>query len=137
PPCERDRYVIAVKKETAGRGGAKFIHEQLHAGDLIAVDPPRNNFELREDAQRSILIAGGIGVTPLACMSQRLEQLGRAWELHYAARARCSAGFVPRLATFGPKVNFYFATEFCPIPRTGRIDIEEIVHGAPPDAHIY
>jgi vanillate O-demethylase ferredoxin subunit len=136
-PAERDRYVIGVKKEAAGRGGSRFIHEQFRVDDLIEISQPRNNFELREDAPRSILIAGGIGVTPLACMSQRLEQLGQPWELHYAARARCSAGFVPRLAAFGSKVNFYFPTEFGPALRAGRIDIDEIVHNAPADAHIY
>ena len=136
-PSERDRYVIGVKKEAAGRGGSRFIHEQLCAGDRIEISAPRNSFELREDASRSILIAGGIGVTPLACMSQRLEQLGQPWELHYAARGRCSAGFVPQLAAFGPKVKFYFATEFCSAPRAERINLDEIVHAAPADAHIY
>jgi ferredoxin-NADP reductase len=137
PPCERDRYVVAVKKEAGGRGGSRFIHEQLREGDLIAIDPPRNNFALREDAPRSILIAGGIGVTPLACMSHHLERLGQPWELHYAARDRSSAGLVPQLAAFGEKVTFYFPTEFHPEPSARRIDIGEIVKSASPDAHLY
>jgi tetrachlorobenzoquinone reductase len=136
-PCDRDRYVIAVKKELGGRGGSRHIHEQLQVGDQIDISPPRNNFQLREDAPRSILIAGGIGVTPLACMSRRLEEIGQPWELHYAARERCSAGFVPQLAAFGRKVHFYFPTEFCPEPPATRIDIDEIVRTAPRDAHIY
>ena len=136
-PTERHRYVIGVKKEEAGRGGSRFIHEQLQVGDVIDIGAPRNNFALREDAPRSVLIAGGIGVTPLASMSRRLEELGKPWELHYAARNRCSAGFVPLLAAFGPKVKFYFPTEFCGAPRAARIDIGEIVQSAPSDAHIY
>jgi vanillate O-demethylase ferredoxin subunit len=136
-PGEQHRYVIGVKKETAGRGGSRFIHEQLRVGDVIDIGAPRNNFALREDARRSILIAGGIGITPLACMSRRLEELGKPWELHYAARERCSAGLVPQLAAFGPKVSFYFPTEFCATPRAERIDIGQIVQDAPRDAHIY
>jgi tetrachlorobenzoquinone reductase len=136
-PCDRDRYVIGVKKESDGRGGSRYIHEQLRVGDLIEISPPLNNFELREDAARSILIAGGIGVTPLACMSRRLEEIGQPWELHYAARDRDSAGFVPQLAAFGSKVRFYFSTEFCPQPQATRIDVNEIVRTAPRDAHIY
>jgi ferredoxin-NADP reductase len=136
-PRERDRYVIAVKKEAAGRGGSRFIHEQLRAGDLIDISTPRNNFKLREDVPHSILIAGGIGVTPLACMSIRLEQLGRPWELYYAARDRHSAGLVSQLAAFGPKVKFYFSGESNPRRRAARIDIDQIVRTAPPGAHIY
>jgi tetrachlorobenzoquinone reductase len=136
-PVEKHRYVIGVKKEAAGRGGSRFIHEQMHVGEVIEISAPRNNFALREDAGRSILIAGGIGITPLACMSRRLEELGKPWELHYTARDRCSAAFVPQLAAFGPKVNFYFPTEFCAAPRAARIDIGEIVQTAPRDAHIY
>jgi ferredoxin-NADP reductase len=136
-PTEHHRYVIGVKKEAEGRGGSRFIHEQLHVGDVIEIGVPRNNFSLREEAGRSVLIAGGIGVTPLACMSRRLEELGKPWELHYAARDRSSAGFVPQLGAFGPKVNFYFPTEFYASSRATRIDIADIVHRAPPDAHIY
>jgi tetrachlorobenzoquinone reductase len=136
-PADRDRYVIGVKKETDGRGGSRYIHEQLRVGDLIEVSPPINNFELQEHAPRSILIAGGIGITPLACMSRRLEEIGQPWELHYAARSRESAGFVEQLAAFGPKVHFYFPSEFCPRPQADRIDLDKIVRAAPPGAHIY
>jgi ferredoxin-NADP reductase len=136
-PCDGNRYVIGVKKEPNGRGGSRYIHEHLRVGDLIELSPPLNNFELREDAARSILIAGGIGVTPLACMSRRLEEIGQPWELHYAARDRRSAGLVPHLASYGAKVRFYFPTEFCPQPQAARIDIDDIVRTAPRDAHIY
>jgi len=69
-------------------------------------------------------------------MAQRLEELGRPWQLHYAAHAG-SAGFVSRLARFGAKVRFYFPTEFEREPRATRIDIAAIVAGAAPEAHIY
>src|SRR5437879_4833718 len=61
---ELSRYVIAVNKDAVGRGGSRFIHETVRAGDIIQVSRPRNNFALQEDAGPSILIAGGIGITP-------------------------------------------------------------------------
>jgi vanillate O-demethylase ferredoxin subunit len=133
--CERLRYVIGVKKEPLSRGGSRFIHEQLRLGDEATISTPRNNFKLCEEAPSSILIAGGIGITPLKSMVQRLEQLGKSWELHYAARSRCSAAFVSQLSEFGPKVRFYFPTGFGGDPR--RMDISAIVANAGPDAHLY
>jgi len=136
-PSETHRYLIAVKKEPDSRGGSRFIHEQLHTGDTIELGEPRNNFELCENAPRSILIAGGIGITPFASMVRRLERLGRSWELHYAARTRCSAGFVPQLASYGSKGKFYFPNEFSSEPRAGRMDIGRVVAEVPRDAHVY
>ena len=136
-PSETHRYLIAVKKETDSRGGSRFIHEQLHTGDTIKLGEPRNNFELCENAPRSILIAGGIGITPFASMVRRLERLGRPWELHYAARNRRSAGFVPRLASYGSKVRFYFPNEFRSEPEPRRMDIGKVVAEVPRDAHVY
>jgi tetrachlorobenzoquinone reductase len=135
PAGERHRYVIGVKKEPLGRGGSRFIHEQLHAGEETTVSPPRNTFALCEDAPSSVLIAGGIGITPLISMAQRLEELGKPWQLHYAARSQCAAGFVSRLAEFRSRVQFYFPTGM--EREAARIDIECIVANATPEAHIY
>ncbi len=136
-PSEIHRYVIGVKKEPDGRGGSRFIHEQMNAGDELDIDEPRNNFRLCENAPRSVLIAGGIGITPFASMVRRLEQLGRPWELHYAARSRCSAGFVQQLASYGSSVNFYFSNEYSDEPSAGRIDLDKIIEEVPRDAHVY
>lgn len=136
-PSENDRYVIGVKKEPDSRGGSRFIHENLSPGDELDIDAPRNNFQLCENAPRSVLIAGGIGITPFASMVRRLELLGRPWELHYAARSRCSAGFVRQLASYGPKVKFYFPNEFNSGSPAQRIDLRKVVAEAPRDAHLY
>jgi ferredoxin-NADP reductase len=135
--CERHRYVIGVKKEPLSRGGSRFIHEQLRVGDEAMISTPRNNFALCEEAPSSVLIAGGIGITPLRCMAQHLEELARPWQLHYAARSRCSAAFVSQLAEFGPKVRFYFPTESGQKPHASRMDINAVVADAPHDAHLY
>src|SRR5215475_15755290 len=61
---ERHRYVIAVNNDAASRGGSRFVHETLRAGDIITISHPRNNFVLEENVAHSVLIAGGIGITP-------------------------------------------------------------------------
>jgi vanillate O-demethylase ferredoxin subunit len=134
---ERHRYVIAVKKEPLGRGGSRYIHEQARVGDEATISTPRNNFALCEDAPSSVLIAGGIGITPLISMAQRLEEIGRPWQLHYAARSRCTAGFVSQLAEFGSKVHFYFSTELQQESCAAQANISSIVSAASRDAHIY
>ena len=64
-------YVVGVKKDAASRGGSRFIHESVRAGDILRIGPPRNNFALTEDAAYSVLIAGGIGITPIWCIDRK------------------------------------------------------------------
>lgn len=92
-PDDTHRYVIAVLRDDKGRGGSKTVHEQLRVQDRVRVSHPRNNFELGEGARKIILIAGGIGVTPIKSMAHRLAALDDAdFELHYCARdAQCAA----------------------------------------------
>jgi ferredoxin-NADP reductase len=131
---ERHRYVIAVNNEAAGRGGSKLVHDSLRAGQVIEISYPRNNFTLHEEAAHSVLIAGGIGITPLLSMIRRLEVLGRSWELHYAARTRPAAAFLDDLnALRPPKLYLTFDQE----PNARMIDLASIVKSAPADAHIY
>src|SRR5712691_6469159 len=99
---ERSRYVIAVNNDAASRGGSRFIHETLRAGDIITISHPRNNFALQENAAHSVLIAGGIGITPLLVMIRRLKALDRSWELFYAARTRAAAAFLDELNAVRP-----------------------------------
>src|SRR3546814_4917974 len=75
-PGERDRYLIAVLRDPNTRGGSAFMHDCVQQGDNITISQPRNLFELERDARRSILFAGGIGVTPILAMAER--QIGRA-----------------------------------------------------------
>lgn len=93
-PAERHRYLLGVKLERQGRGGSRWLHEQLRVGQTVDVGLPRQQFGLVEDAGHSILLAGGIGITPIAAMVARLETLGRRWTLHYAVRSLADAAFV-------------------------------------------
>ena len=63
------------------------MHERVNEGDVLALSTPRNHFALAHDAQRSLLLAGGIGVTPILCMAERLAIVGEAFAMHYCTRA--------------------------------------------------
>ena len=108
---ERHRYVVAVLKDRASRGGSRCVHEQLRVALKLTIGAPRNNFPLHEDATHSVLIAGGIGVTPVLCMARRLQQLGRPFEFLYFARSRASAAFVAEIEALGVPVHWHFDAE--------------------------
>lgn len=130
---ERQRYVVAVGRAQESRGGSRFVHERLHVGAVLPIAPPRNHFPLHEDAAHSVLIAGGIGITPLRAMQARLAQLGRSWELHYACRARARAAFADDLQAVAPaQVHLY-----CGDAAGERLDLARIVQAAPAGAHFY
>jgi ferredoxin-NADP reductase len=137
PSHERHRYVVAVNKDLRSRGGSRQMHERLRVGSKVLLEAPRNNFVLDEKAEHTILIAGGIGITPLISMIERLEALGRSWELFYCARNRRTAAFraaLDRLAGARPdRVHFNFDQE----PGGAVLDLQAVVACAPPKAHLY
>jgi vanillate O-demethylase ferredoxin subunit len=134
---ERHRYVIAINKDTAGRGGSRFLHENLKAGDIVRVSRPRNNFALCEQAEHSVLIAGGIGITPLLSMARRLDALGRSCELFYAARAPRAAAFLDEIKVLAGKGRLKVRLDFDD-QRSGRLfDLAAVIDRAPAQAHLY
>ncbi|MCK9512485.1 MAG: PDR/VanB family oxidoreductase [Pigmentiphaga sp.] len=130
-PARRDGYEIAVQLEPGSRGGSRAIHERWRPGDMVSISAPRNHFPLVEDAPHSVLIAGGIGITPMLSMIARLEALGRSWELHYAVRTRARGAFLDRLEPY-PSAGVTIDDE----PETPRLDLERILASAG-DAHVY
>lgn len=76
------RYLIGVLRERAGRGGSAAIHDGLRVGDRVQISQPRNTFPVDLGARHSVLVAGGIGVTPLIAMAERLHREGESFELH-------------------------------------------------------
>lgn len=90
-------YVIAVRREDEGRGGSRFMHEQVQDGDILRIEPPKNEFPLRDHGGCAVLLAGGIGITPIASMAAALKGQGRAVRLHYAGRSRAAMAFLPEL----------------------------------------
>lgn len=93
-----NRYRIAVKRDDAGRGGSKAMHA-LQRGEVLRIGKPRNNFVLYENAARFVLIAGGIGITPLLHMAKRLQTLGKPFELHVCARNDAAIPFRSEIVT--------------------------------------
>lgn len=107
-PSERHRYVIAVLRDEKGRGGSKALHEMLRVQDIVPVSCPRNNFQLAGDAKRVILLAGGIGITPLKSMAHHLEFEGMDYELHYCAKNAGYAVFRDELVALAEKERMHF-----------------------------
>ncbi|MDB5898365.1 MAG: oxidoreductase [Ramlibacter sp.] len=97
-PADRHRYVIAVKREEAGRGGSASMHEQLRQGDVLPTSLPDNAFPLVDKAKAYLFIAGGIGITPIVSMIRSFGELPPApWKLVYLGRDRASMAFVDDL----------------------------------------
>ena len=125
-------YIVGVKRDPASRGGSRFLHDDLRLGTVLKISRPRCLFPLEELAEHTVLIAGGIGITPIWCMAQRLQQLGASWEMHYATRSRDDAAFAESLAELAP-VRFNFDDE-----NQGQfLDLPGIVASAPAGAHFY
>lgn len=126
-----DAYVVGIKKDEGGRGGSRYIHESLAPGDEIEIGAPRNNFPLTEDAGHSVLLAGGIGITPIWAMAQRLDALGLGWRLHASNRARSETALLDELAA-SANVSLHFDDE-----AGGYLDIGRIIAEAPAGTHFY
>ncbi|MDJ0821082.1 MAG: reductive dehalogenase domain-containing protein [Paracoccaceae bacterium] len=97
-PADRSVYQIGVLREDTGRGGSKMLHRIFQPGRKIFISKPINHFELVEDATKTFLMGGGIGVTPMIAFAHRLHALGRAFELHYSVPSRARAGYLDDLA---------------------------------------
>lgn len=132
-PAERERYVIAVGRDAFSRGGSRYLHDQLHKGDVLHVSTPRNHFQLYEPALHTVLVAGGIGITPLLAMARRLSALGRAWQLYYCARTPARAAFLDLLRSLPGEV----IPVFDGVPGGMPIDLVHVARNAPSDAHLY
>ncbi|NTJ11807.1 PDR/VanB family oxidoreductase [Rhizobium lusitanum] len=96
-PSERHRYLLGILKEPSSRGGSLFVHENLQVGTDVSVGLPRCNFPLEEAASKSVLIAGGIGITPMLAMAYRLARLGKSFHIHYCARSLDRVAFRDQL----------------------------------------
>lgn len=124
-------YRFAVKRDVASRGGSSWLCDEASVGDRFTVEPPRNNFPLLEDEPVSVLIAGGIGITPIRAMLDRLIELGRESQLHFASRNRSEAPFADELVSL-PGVHLHFDEE-----AGGLLDLRRILEEAPQGAHLY
>ncbi|HMI98090.1 MAG TPA: PDR/VanB family oxidoreductase [Micropepsaceae bacterium] len=129
---ELSEYTVGVKRDANSRGGSLYMHDQLRVGSKIFIVPPRNNFPLKEDAQMVVLLAGGIGITPIYCMVKRLIAKTRPWALYYSCRSRMDAAFFGELSQY-QEAHFHFDDE-----EEGRfLNVAAIVENLPKHAHLY
>lgn len=133
-PSERHRYVIGVLRDPASRGGSVAVHDELAEGQLIDISAPRNHFPLVH-AGRSLLFAGGIGVTPILCMAERLAQTGADFAMHYCARSAERAAFIARIrnAGFADRVHLHYDDG----DPAQKLDLARVLDGAGADTHLY
>lgn len=133
-PADRSCYVIGVLREKEGRGGSAWMHDHLTAGDTLKVVPPLNNFPLDETAAQHILIAGGIGITPILAMGRALKAHGARFHLNYCTKSREDTAFLDEVKkVFGDNVTFYHDDGD---PSKG-IDLAAYLKDRPEGAHLY
>ena len=107
---ETHRYLIGVLRDPASRGGSAAMHDQVSEGQILQISAPANHFPLAHDARAHLLLAGGIGVTPILCMAERLANSGGDFEMHYCTRSPERTAFRQRIADsrFASRVHFHF-----------------------------
>ncbi|MET8285329.1 PDR/VanB family oxidoreductase [Streptomyces sp. NPDC051639] len=137
PERDPSSYRIAVALDPESRGGSRAVHESVHTGSRLVISEPAGGFRLMESAPHSVLIAGGIGITPILSMARRLTQLEAPWEVHYAARSRHAAAFLPELSALADSgaggLRTYFADEDGP----RALKIASLVADTSGEPHLY
>ena len=135
PPGETHRYVIAVLKEPESRGVSRHIHERICVGDALLISEPKNHFALEPSATRSLLLAGGIGVTPLLAMAESLAARGASFEMHYCARSRDRLAFADVLSAerFRERVHLRLDDG----PEDQKLALGPLLAGREPQDHVY
>lgn len=123
--CGNDpsRWEIAVALESQSRGGSSWIHEHVTPGSTLNVRGPRNNFQPDPDATMLILVAGGVGITPMLAMADWARAAGLAYELHYCGRNRRTMAYLERVdEVHGDRTTLHISDE------GSRLDIESLKH---------
>ncbi|MCX4095646.1 PDR/VanB family oxidoreductase [Nocardia sp. alder85J] len=129
-PADRSVWRVAVLREPASRGGSIAVHENLHPGRTVRIRGPRNHFEL-VPAPRYLLIAGGIGITPILAMVRELDRSGADWQLFYGGRRRATMAFLAELEQYGSRVTVQ------PQDESGILDLDSILGTPQPETLIY
>jgi ferredoxin-NADP reductase len=131
-PSRTDVYEVAVLREDDGTGGSIALHQQYELGQTFHCEAPKNHFECHSDERPAVLIAGGIGITPIKAMAQAFKTRNVDITLHYAGRSHKEMAFRDRLQReFGENIFIYGAAE------NQRMDIEHIIASAPNKAVFY
>jgi ferredoxin-NADP reductase len=131
-PDERREWTVAVLREPDSRGGSAYVHQRLRVGELLEVAGPRNNFALAPAGSYQ-LVAGGIGITPIKAMAERLAATGAEWSLLYCGRSRAAMAYLPELATLaGDRLTVH-----CDDEAGGPPDLEPALAGRTSETQVY
>lgn len=134
-PADNAVYRLGVLRDPASRGGSTGVHDTLLEGAEVQISAPRNLFPLASEARRSILIGGGIGITPMIAMAYALHARGEDFELHYCGRSRSRSAFLDELhnADFAERVHTHFDDE---APEQ-KLDMDSVLGQAEAGVHVY
>jgi len=126
PTC----YFIAVQREDGGGGGSKYMHRLTPGQNLVAAEP-ENDFELLNHSAPAVLIAGGIGVTPIISMAATLQDQGRPYHCHYTGRSRSLMALANDMEKhFAQSLSLYTDDE-------SPIDLDALIKDCDPESHLY
>ena len=134
-PVSDQTYRIAVLELPDGRGGSMHMHHAVHEGGILEISRPRNNFPLVEGAEHYLLIAGGIGITPLLSMCRELQNREASWQLVYCTKAPADAAFATTLKELGflNRVTFHHDGG----NPSNSLDVETLLGNQKPGTHVY
>ncbi|MBD8682528.1 PDR/VanB family oxidoreductase [Pseudomonas sp. CFBP 13719] len=134
-PQERHRYLIGVLKDPSSRGGSQAMHELVEEGQTLHISEPRNLFPLAGPGATHLLIAGGIGITPMLAMAHELQRQGEDFELHYCFRSPDRAAFLDELAhaAFTDRVVLHDDSSAVP----SNLDARALLRTPEADRHVY
>jgi len=127
-------YTLGILREAEGKGGSAFMHDQVEIGDELSASAPKNHFPLDDEAEDNLLIAGGIGVTPILSMARALKQSGANFHMHYAARSPEDMPFKADVEEVcGDRGRLYFDGGD---PAKG-VDLKDILSHRTPGRHVF
>lgn len=131
-PKRRDIYEIAVLQEPSGNGGSVAIHKFFNLGLTLNCEAPGNYFQLDDTEAPVVLIAGGVGITPIKAMAQQLKRQGRTFELHYAGRTQTEMAFYDRLKRMLPDTGYFYRSD-----QDEKLDLASLLKKAGKDSYFY
>ncbi|CAB3634472.1 PDR/VanB family oxidoreductase [Achromobacter pestifer] len=134
-PEDRSCWTLGVLLEASSRGGSRAMHESVRVGQTLTIGWPRNAFRLAPGAAHTVLLAGGIGITPLKAMAHVLASQSASFELHYCARTRQHAAFVDELRALATPARLHLHHDNG--ERAKGLDIGALLANAPPGTHVY
>jgi len=134
-PNETHRYQIAVLKDPHSRGGSQALHDLVKEGQLLEISPPKNHFALATTAKKNLLLAGGIGITPIIAMAEHLASIGAEFEMHYCAHSPERMAFREKItqSDFAKQVHFYFSQNDNP----QKLVLHNLLIKSQTDCHLY